>query len=72
MGCCHKDKKKTSTIGNVFQNILDESNRKPNKIWVDKSSEFYNRSLKSWLQDNDMEMYQHIVKGHLLLPKDLL
>ena len=64
--------KKTSTIGNVFQNILDESNRKPNKIWVDKSSEFYNRSLKSWLQDNDMEMYQHIVKGHLLLPKDLL
>ena len=71
MGCSHKDKK-TGTIGNVFQNILDESNRKPNKIWVDKSSEFYNRSLKSWLQDNDMEMYQQIMKGHLLLPKDLL
>ena len=36
---------------------LDTSGRKPNKIWIDKGSEFYNRSMKSWLQDNDMEMY---------------
>ena len=41
----------------LFQKILDESGRKPNKIWVDKGSEFYNRSRKSWLQDNDTEMY---------------
>ena len=37
--------------------MFDESNRKPNKIWVDKDSEFYNRSMKSWIQDNDIEMY---------------
>ena len=30
------------TISNVFQQILDKSNRKPNKIWVDKGSKFYN------------------------------
>ena len=36
---------------------LDTSGCKPNKIWIDKGSEFYNRSMKSWLQDNDMEMY---------------
>ena len=30
---------------------------KPNKIWLDKGSEFYNRSMKYWLQDNDIEMY---------------
>ena len=30
------------------------SNRKPNKIWVDKGSEFYNNS---WLQDNNIVMY---------------
>ena len=30
---------------------------KPNKIWVDKGSEFYNRSIKSWLEKNDIEMY---------------
>ena len=27
---------------NSFQKNLDESNRKPNKIWIDKDSEFYN------------------------------
>ena len=41
-----KDKKGITTT-NAFQKILDESNRKPNKIWVDKGSEFYNRSMKS-------------------------
>ena len=34
-----KDKKGV-TISNVFQKILDNSTRKPNKIWVDKGSEF--------------------------------
>ena len=33
------------------------SNKKPNKIWVDKGSAFYNISFKKWLQDNDIEMY---------------
>ena len=33
-------------ITNAFQKILDESNRKPNKIWVDKGNKFYNRSLR--------------------------
>ena len=32
--------------------MLKESKRKPNKIWVDKGSEFYNNSFKKWLQDN--------------------
>ena len=35
---------------------MKESNRKPNKIWVDKGSEFYNNSFKKWLKDNDIEM----------------
>ena len=45
------------TITNAFQKILNGSNRKPNKIWVDKGSEFYNNSFKKWLKDNDIEMY---------------
>ena len=36
---------------------MKESNQKPNKIWVDKGSEFYNISFKKWLKDNDIEMY---------------
>ena len=49
--------KKSITTTNAFEEVLDESNRKANKIWVDKGSEFYNRSLKSWLQDNDIDMH---------------
>ena len=51
-----KDKKGDSTV-DAFQKILDDSNRKPNKIWVDKGSEFYNSSFKKWLKDSDIEMY---------------
>ena len=36
---------------------LDESKCKLNKIWLDEGSEFYNRSMKSFLQNNDIEMY---------------
>ena len=42
-----KDKKEI-TITKAFQKNLKESNRKPNRTWVDKGSEFYNRSMKSW------------------------
>ena len=41
----------------LFQKILDKSNRKPDKIWVHKRSEFYSRSIKSFLHNNDIEMY---------------
>ena len=51
-----KDKKGVSIV-NAFPKILDKSGRKPNKIWVDKGSEFYNNSFKKWLKDNDIEMY---------------
>ena len=51
-----KDKKGISIV-NAFQNILNKSNRKPNKIWVDKGSEFYNSHFKKWLKDNSIEMY---------------
>ena len=35
----------------------DNSNHEQTKIWVDKGSEFCNRSMKSWLKINDIEMY---------------
>ena len=51
-----RDRKGVSIL-NTFQKILDNSNRKPNKIWVDKGSEFYNNSFRKWLKNNDTEMY---------------
>ena len=49
--------KRGATITNAFQSILKDYNRKPNKIWVDKGSEFHNNSFKKWLQDDDIVMY---------------
>ena len=40
-----KDKKGISIV-KAFQSILKQSNKKPNKKWVDKGSEFYNAYLK--------------------------
>ena len=59
-----KDKKGISVV-NTCQKIMKEFDRseakskghKPNKIWVDKGSKFYNNSFKKWLKDNDIEMY---------------
>ena len=42
--------KRDVTIVNSFQKVLDDSKRKPNKIWVDKGSEFYKNSFKNWLK----------------------
>ena len=66
-----KDKKGT-TITNAIQKILEESNHKPNKIWVDKGSKFYSRSMKSWLGKNDKKCIQPVMKENLLLLKDSL
>ena len=49
--------KKVFTITNSSQEILDESHCKPNKIWVNKGSEFHNRSVKSSLLDSDINIY---------------
>ena len=51
-----KDKKGVSIV-NAFQKILDDSKRKPSKIWVEKGSEFYDTHFKKWLNDNNIEIY---------------
>ena len=65
-----KDKKGRS-ITNAFPKNLcmsgcraAKSERgKPNKTWVDKGSEFYNRSMKSWLQNYDIEILFNTYEG---------
>ena len=57
-----KDKNGVSIV-TAFQTILKQSNRKPNKIRVDKGFEFYNASSKKWLRDNDIVMYSTYNEG---------
>lgn len=64
--------KKGITINEVFQKILIKCSRKPSKISVDQCSKFFNRSMKSRLNDNEIETYStYTGKENLLLLRDL-
>ena len=67
-----KIKKGITITANAFQKILDDSNREPNKIWVDKGSGFYNKSFKNWLKDNDIEMYLIHNEGKFVVTKKFI
>ena len=56
-----KDKKGTSIV-HASQKIISEE-RKPNKIWVDQGSEFYNNSFKIILKIHNIEMYSTYKEG---------
>ena len=49
-----KDKKGVSIV-KAFQKIISKG-RKPNKIWVDQGSEFYNNFFKDFLKTNNIEI----------------
>ena len=51
-----KDKKGISIV-NAFNKLIKQSNRKPNKIWVDQGEEFYNNVFEKWVSDNDINMH---------------
>ena len=57
-----KDKKGASVVKG-FKKIVNESSRRPNKIWVDQGSEFYNKTFKNWLKDEGIEMYSMYNEG---------
>lgn len=66
-----KDKKGT-TIVDAFQNILNDSRRKPNKIWVDQGTEFYNKYFKKRLDDNGIKIYSTHNERKSVISRDLL
>ena len=40
-----------------------KTKKKPYKICVNKGSKFYQRSMKSWLEKNTMDMYSTLNEG---------
>ena len=65
-----KDKKGVSIV-NAFQKIISER-RKPNKIWVNQGSEFYNTSFKYFLKKIALKCIQLKMKKKVLLLKNSL
>ena len=68
--------KKGANIVDAFQKTDDSNSskakskgRKPNKIWVDKGSEFYNNFFKKLLNDNDIETYSIHNEGKSVVPE---
>ena len=43
--------------------------RKPNKIWVDQGSEFFNKSFTYFLKINNLEMYSTYNEGKSVVPE---
>ena len=60
-----RDKKGTSIV-NRFKRMISKE-RKPNKIWVDQGSEFYNNSFKDFLKTNNIEMYSTYNEGKFVV-----
>ena len=54
--------KKSTSMVNAFKKIISEG-RKPNKIWVDQGSEFYNKSFTDFLKINNIDMYSTFNEG---------
>ena len=49
--------KNVKTVLNAFIEIVNESNRKPNKLWADQGREFYSKLMQEWLDNNYILMY---------------
>ena len=62
-----KDEKGTSIV-NAFKKIISKA-RKPNRIWVDQGSKFYNNSFKDFLKINNIEMYSTYNEGKSVLAR---
>ena len=58
-------------ITKAFQKVLNEYNNRTNEIWKNKDSKFYNRSMKSWLQDNHTKMYSTHKEGKSVIAERL-
>ena len=45
--------------------IVNESNRKPNKVWADQGRQFYNELVQEWLNNNVMSIIAEKFKKNL-------
>ena len=64
--------KKGKTVLNAFIKIVNESNRKLNKLWFDQGIEFDNKLLKEWLDKNDVFMYSARNEGKSVISEKLI
>ena len=59
--------KKGKTVLNASIEIVNECNRKPNKLWIDQRREIYNKFMQEWSNDNDILMYSIHNEGNSVI-----
>ena len=47
--------------------MVNDSNRKPNKLWVDQGRDFLNKLMQEWVDNNDILMYSTHNEGKLVI-----
>ena len=60
---------KVKQVLNAFIEIVNESNQKPNKLWVNQGREFYNKLMQEWLGNNNILMYCTHNEGKSVITK---
>ncbi len=55
--CIPLKNKSAATVLNAVKSLIQQSHRTPQRIWVDKGSEFYNKKFEEWVKSNDIIMY---------------
>ena len=59
--------KKGKTVLNAFIKIINKSNRKLDKLWVDQGREFYHKLMQEWLDNNGILMYSTNNEGKSII-----
>ena len=55
--------KKCKTVLNTFIEIVNESNHKLSKLWVDQERKIYKKLVQEWFNSNDILMHSTHNKG---------
>ena len=66
----HLKDKKGKTVLNAFIEIVNKSNHRPNKLWVDQGRKFY-KLMQEWLDNNDILMYSTHNEGKSVIAERL-
>ena len=47
--------------------IVNEFNRRPNKLWVDQAKKFYNKLMQEWYDNNNTLIYSTNNEGKSII-----
>jgi transposase InsO family protein len=63
--------KSGATVLAAIKDVIRESGRQPQLMWVDEGKEFLNKEIKSWRKDNNIELYHTYGRGKSVIVERL-